>query len=113
MCRYCWWRLPAELREVIVATDGRDPQGHIQAVMDALEWYRREPLERTVVAVGPHPEPVSDGQREAEQRVLDVTQDLFAVLDAHGYRRTSDDAALGRAVGTVWALVDAYEGQAL
>jgi hypothetical protein len=55
-------------------------------------------------------EPESD-EREAEQRVLDVARDLFAVLDAHGYQRTSDDAALGRAVLAVWQLVEEYEGQ--
>ena len=55
-------------------------------------------------------EPESD-EREAEQRVLDVARDLFAVLDAHGYQHTSDDAALGRAVVAVWQLVDEYEGQ--
>ena len=55
-------------------------------------------------------EPESD-EREAERRVLDVARDLFTVLDAHGYQRTSDDAALGRAVVAVWQLVDEYEGQ--
>ena len=58
-------------------------------------------------------EPESDinDEREAERRVLDVVRDLFAVLDAHGYRRTSDEAALGRAVVAVWQLVEEYEGQ--
>ncbi len=55
-------------------------------------------------------EPESD-EREAEQRVLDVARDLFAVLDAHGYQRASDDAALGRAVLAVWQLVEEYEEQ--
>jgi len=40
-----------------------------------------------------------------------VVRDLFAVLDAHGYQRTGDDAALGRAVVAAWRLVDEYEGQ--
>ena len=39
----------------------------------------------------------SDDEREAERRVLDVVRDLFTVLDAHGYQRTSNDAALARA----------------
>ena len=53
----------------------------------------------------------SDDEREAERRVLDVVRDLFTVLDAHGYQRTSNDAALARAVVAVWQLVDEYEGQ--
>ena len=57
------------------------------------------------------PESDIDDEREAERRVLDVVRDLFAVLDAHGYRRTSDEAALGRAVVAVWQLVEEYEGQ--
>ncbi len=55
-------------------------------------------------------EPEND-EREAERRVLDVVRDLFAVLDAHGYQRTSNEVALGRAVVAVWQLVDEYEGQ--
>ena len=52
----------------------------------------------------------TDDEREAERRILDVVRDLFTVLDAHGYQRASNDAALGRAVVTVWQLVDQYEG---
>ena len=52
----------------------------------------------------------SDDEREAERRVLDVVRDLFTILDAHGYQRTSNDSALGRAVVAVWQLVDQYEG---
>jgi hypothetical protein len=87
-------------------------------MLSAIAWYSEE-LPRApindescieVVAGRYDDEPGSD-EREAERRVLDVVRDLFAVLDAHGYQRTSDDAALGRAVVAVWALVDEYEGQ--
>jgi len=53
----------------------------------------------------------TDDEREVERRILDVVRDLFALLDAHGYQRTSDHAALGRAVVTAWQLIDECEGQ--
>jgi len=83
---------------------GGDPDAHVEAMLDAIAWYREQ-----LPAV---PEPHSGvDEREVERRVLDVVRDLFAVLDAHGYRRTSDEAALGRAVVAGWALVEEYEGQ--
>ena len=114
----CWWRLPSGIRDTITATHGRDPDSQVEAMLSAIAWYREE-LPR--VPIGDEScikvvwgryddEPESD-KREAEQRVLDVARDLFAVLDAHGYQRTSDDAALGRAVVAVWRLVEEYEGQ--
>ncbi len=57
------------------------------------------------------PRALSDAEREVEQRLLDVVRDLFTVLDAHGYQRTSNHAALGRTVVTVWQLVNEYEGR--
>lgn len=144
-CRWCWYRLPPALREVITATHGRDPDAHVEAMLAALAWYREEPVERTAVPAGPpwprviegqcswcgDPESAHEGgvrehhrielvggrydderetdEREVQRRILDVVRDLFAVLDAHGYQRTSDDAALGRAVVAVWQLVDEYE----
>ena len=117
-CLGCWWRLPSGIRDTITATHGRDPDSQVEAMLSAIAWYSEE-LPRApindescieVVAGRYDDEPGSD-EREAERRVLDVVRDLFAVLDAHGYQRTSDDAALGRAVVAVWALVDEYEGQ--
>ncbi len=66
---------------------------------------------RIEVVAGRYDDERESDEREAERRVLDVVRDLFAVLDAHGYRRPSDDAALGRAVVAVWQLVEEYEGQ--
>ena len=112
VCRWCWWRLPPELRDAITTSHGRDPDAHVEAMLSALAWYREEPVERIEVVGGRYDdERETDDEREAERRVLDVVRDLFAVLDAHGYQRTSDEAALGRAVVAVWALVDEYEGQ--
>jgi hypothetical protein len=85
-------------------------------MLSAIAWYREElpraPIgdESCIEVVAGRYDDESD-EREAERRVLDVARDLFAVLDAHGYRRTGDDAALGRAVLAVWQLVDEYEGQ--
>ena len=117
-CPDCWWRLPPGIRDTITATHGRDPDSQVEAMLSAIAWYREElprvPIgdESCIKVVWGHydDEPESD-EREAEQRVLDVARDLFTVLDAHGYQRTSDDAALGRAVVAVWQLVDEYEGQ--
>ena len=117
-CPDCWWQLPPGIRDTITATHGRDPDSQVEAMLSAIAWYREE-LPR--VPIGDEScikvvwgryddEPESD-KREAEQRVLDVARDLFAVLDAHGYQRTSDDAALGRAVVAAWRLVEEYEGQ--
>jgi len=39
-CRDCWWRLPPGLRDEIIATHGRDPDAHVEAMLDALGWYR-------------------------------------------------------------------------
>ena len=100
-CPECWWRLPSALRDAMTATGG-DPDAHVEAMLAAITWYREELAVR--------PEPQSDVD-EIERRVLDVVRDLFAVLDAHGYQRTSDDAALGRAVVVAWRLVEEYEGQ--
>ena len=153
---------PVREADTITATQGRDPDAHVEAMLSAIAWYREElpvtpigdqssvPVERTAVPAGPpwphiiegrctwcgDPESEHDGglrehhrievvagryddeaesdiddEREAERRVLDVVRDLLAVLDAHGYQRTSDEAALGRAVVAVWRLVDEYEGQ--
>jgi len=71
---------------------GGDPDAQVEAMLAAIAWYREE------LAVRPEAESDVDDEREVERRVLDVVRDLFAVLDAHGYQRTSDDAALGRAV---------------
>ena len=85
-------------------------------MLSAIAWYREElpraPIgdESCIEVVAGRYDDESD-EREAEQRVLDVARDLFAVLDAHGYQRTSDDAALGRAVVVAWRLVEEYEGQ--
>ena len=115
-CPDCWWQLPAGIRDTITATHGRDPDSQVEAMLSAIAWYREElpraPIgdESCIEVVAGRYDDESD-EREAEWRVLDVVRDLFAVLDAHGYQRTSDDAALGRAVVAVWALVDEYEGQ--
>lgn len=40
-CRDCWARLPDELRQ---AVNRRGP-GHVEALSDALTWYRDNPKE--------------------------------------------------------------------
>ena len=115
-CPDCWWQLPAGIRDTITATHGRDPDSQVEAMLSAIAWYREElpraPIgdESCIEVVAGRYDDESD-EREAEQRVLDVARDLFAVLDAHGYQRASDDAALGRAVLAVWQLVEEYEEQ--
>ena len=117
-CPDCWWRLPPGIRDTITATHGRDPDSQVEAMLSAIAWYREELPRAPIgdescieVVWGRYDDEPESDEREAEQRVLDVARDLFTVLDAHGYQRTSDDAALGRAVVAVWQLVDEYEGQ--
>ena len=117
-CPDCWWQLPAGIRDTITATHGRDPDSQVEAMLSAIAWYSEELPRAPIndescieVVAGRYDDEHGSDEREAERRVLDVARDLFTVLDAHGYQRTSDDAALGRAVVAVWQLVDEYEGQ--
>jgi|AntDryMetagUQ889_1029465.scaffolds.fasta_scaffold86158_2 hypothetical protein len=38
-CRNCWGRLPTDLRQPISVTYQRDPDAHMEAMADAMEWY--------------------------------------------------------------------------
>jgi hypothetical protein len=45
-CRDCWYRLPTDLRQTIVANYRRDPDAHMAACMEAITWYReQEPVQ--------------------------------------------------------------------
>lgn len=53
-CRSCWYRLPLDLRRPITATYQRDPEAHLDALLDALRWYRENPLLPKVGGGGCH-----------------------------------------------------------
>lgn len=42
-CRTGWFRLPYDIRTDITSTYRRDPDAHIEAVAEALDWYREHP----------------------------------------------------------------------
>lgn len=44
-CRTDWYRLPLEIRRGITGNYRRDPAAHIEAMGDAIEWYRANPKE--------------------------------------------------------------------
>lgn len=52
-----------------------------------------------------------------ERFTFGLLHDLYAVLEAHGYRRPEDERtrnrAAGRSLSILWELVNAYEGDTL
>ena len=43
-CRGCWYRLPRDLRGPITAFYGVDRFAHAEAMIEAADWYRENPL---------------------------------------------------------------------
>jgi len=44
-CRADWFRLPLDLRRAITDNYRRDRAAHLEAMSDAIEWYRANPRE--------------------------------------------------------------------